>query len=89
MLMQFDNTEPALVERQVGDGSVILFASAMDLEWNNLPLQSLFLPFVHETLRHLVQPELKQKAYSVGDSFPLIWMRMQEVLALELRTATR
>ena len=67
--MQFDNTEPALVERQVGDGSVILFASAMDLEWNNLPLQSLFLPFVHETLRHLVQPELKQKAYSVGDSF--------------------
>ena len=69
VLMQFDNTEPALVERQVGDGSVILFASAMDLEWNNLPLQSLFLPFVHETLRHLVQPELKQKAYSVGDSF--------------------
>ena len=69
VLMQFDNTEPALVERQVGDGSVILFASAMDLEWNNLPLQSLFLPFVHETLRHLVQPELKQKAYSIGDSF--------------------
>ena len=69
VLMQFDNTEPALVERHVGDGSVILFASAMDLEWNNLPLQSLFLPFVHETLRHLVQPELKQKAYSVGDSF--------------------
>ena len=71
VLMQFDNTDPALVERQVGDGSVILFASAMDLEWNNLPLQSLFLPFVHETLRHLVQPELKQKAYSVGDSFPV------------------
>ena len=46
--MQFDNTEPALVERQVGDGSVILFASAMDLEWNNLPLQSLFLPFVRK-----------------------------------------
>jgi hypothetical protein len=71
VLMQFDNTEPALVERQVGEGKVILFASAMDLEWNNLPLQGLFLPFVHETLRHLVQPELKQRSYQVGDNFSL------------------
>jgi hypothetical protein len=71
VLMQFDNTEPALVERKVGDGKVIFFASAMDLEWNNLPLQGLFLPFVHETLRHLVQPELKQRSYQIGDSFSL------------------
>jgi hypothetical protein len=71
VLMQFDNTEPALVEREVGDGKVIFFASAMDLEWNNLPLQGLFLPFVHETLRHLVQPELKQRSYQIGDSFSL------------------
>lgn len=71
VLMQFDNTEPALVERAVGEGKVILFASALDLEWNNLALQGLFLPFVHETLRHLVQPELKQRAYQIGDSFTL------------------
>ena len=69
VLMQFDNTEAALVEREAGNGTVIFFASAMDLEWNNLPLQGLFLPFIHETLRHLVQPESKQRAYSVGDSF--------------------
>ena len=69
VLMQFDNTEPALVEKEFGQGNVIFFASTMDLEWNNLPLQGLFLPFVHETLRHLVQPELKQRAYSIGDSF--------------------
>lgn len=71
VLMQFDNTEPALVENTVGEGKVILFASAMDLEWNNLPLQGLFLPFVHETLRHLVQPESNQRSYQVGDNFSL------------------
>lgn len=71
VLMQFDNTEPALVEREIGEGKVILFASSMDLEWNNLPLQGLFLPFIHETLRHLVQPPAKQRAYDVGDSFSL------------------
>ncbi len=69
VVMQFDNSDPALMEREIGEGKVILFASAMDLEWNNLPLQGLFLPFIHETLRHLVQPELKQRAYSIGDSF--------------------
>jgi hypothetical protein len=69
VVMQFDNSDPALMERQIGEGKVILFASAMDLEWNNLPLQGLFLPFIHETLRHLVQPELKQRAYSIGDTF--------------------
>lgn len=71
VLMQFDNTEPALVERFVGDGKVLLFASSLDLEWNNLALQGLFLPFVHETLRHLVQPEMKQRAYQVGETINL------------------
>ena len=71
VLMQFDNTEPALVERNVGAGKVILFASTMDLEWNNLALQGLFLPFVHETLRHLVEPETDQRSYQIGDNFSL------------------
>ncbi len=71
VVMQFDNSDPALMEREVGEGKVILFASAMDLEWNNLPLQGLFLPFIHETLRHLVQSDLKQRAYSIGDTFSL------------------
>jgi hypothetical protein len=71
VLMQFDNSEAALVERSVGAGRVILFASTLDLEWNNLALQGLFLPFVHETLRHLVQSDNKQRAYQVGDSFSL------------------
>jgi len=69
IIMQFDNSEAALVERTIGSGKSMLFASSMDLEWNNLALQGLFLPFVHETLRHLVQPELRQRAYQVGNSF--------------------
>ena len=71
VLMQFDNTEAALVERDVGEGKVLLFASSLDLEWNNLALQGLFLPFVHETLRHLVRSEVGQSAYEIGDSISL------------------
>ena len=71
VLMQFDNTEPALVERDHGQGKVMLFASTLDLEWNNLALQGLYLPFVHETLRHLVQSDIRQRAYAVGDTINL------------------
>lgn len=71
VLMQFDNTEPALVERDYGQGKVMLFASTLDLEWNNLALQGLYLPFVHETLRHLVQTDVRQRAYVVGDTINL------------------
>ena len=71
VLMQFDNSEAALVENDVGEGKVLLFASSLDLEWNNLALQGLFLPFVHETLRHLVRSEAGQSAYEIGDSINL------------------
>jgi len=71
VLMQFDNTEAALVEKDVGEGKVLLFASSLDLEWNNLALQGLFLPFVHEALRHLVRSEVGQSAYEIGDSINL------------------
>lgn len=66
VLMQFDNGLPAFLERAVGDGRVLLFASSLDTEWSNLPLQGLYLPWVHESLRYLVQPHLKERAYRVG-----------------------
>lgn len=71
VLMRFDNRDPALVEGEAGDGRILMFASTMDLEWNNLPLQGMFLPFVHESLRHLVQPPTKQRAYEVGQVIDL------------------
>lgn len=71
VLMQFDSAEPALVERAVGAGRTLLFASSLDLEWNNLALQGLFLPFVHETLRHLAQAEDIRRDFGIGTSFTL------------------
>ena len=71
VLMRFDNAEPALVEQAVEAGRVILFASSLDLEWNNLALQGLFLPFVHQTLRYLLPSDTRPRSYQVGDYIPL------------------
>ena len=71
VLMRFDNGDPALVERNVGKGRTLLFASALDMEWNNLPLQNMYLPFLHEMLKHLSHTEEKKPSYVVGEKIEL------------------
>ena len=53
VIARFDTGEPALVERAAGRGRVIVFASTLDLNWNDLALKPMFLPFVHQLGRHL------------------------------------
>ena len=53
VLARFDTGEPALVERAAGRGRVLVYASTLDLSWNDLALKPMFLPFVHQLGRHL------------------------------------
>jgi len=53
VLARFDTGEPALVERTPGRGHAIVFASTLDLSWNDLPLKPVFLPFIHQLGRRL------------------------------------
>jgi hypothetical protein len=48
VLARFDDNSPALVEQPVGEGKVLVWASSVDAYWTNLPLQPVFLPFVHQ-----------------------------------------
>lgn len=45
-LLRFEGGVPALIERQVGQGRVLLWTGSLDLAWSNLPLQSVFMPLV-------------------------------------------
>jgi len=71
VLMQFDNGQPALMERAVGEGRALMFASALDLSWSNLPLQGLYLPFVHESVNYLAKASDIVRSYRVGQSVDL------------------
>ncbi len=53
VLARFSSGHPALFERIMEKGKTILFPSALDLEWNNLCLKSVFVPFVHQLARRL------------------------------------
>jgi hypothetical protein len=49
---RFDDGSPALVERATGSGKVLIWASSFDQNWTTLPLQPVFLPFVHQLGKH-------------------------------------
>ena len=53
VLARFDDGSAALVEGRRGTGRVLVWATGLDRFWNNLPLQPVYLPFVHRVTRYL------------------------------------
>ncbi len=45
-LLAWDNGMPAMVQRKVGLGRIVVYTGTLDLAWGNLPLQSVFMPLV-------------------------------------------
>jgi hypothetical protein len=69
VLARFDDGSPALVERRIGEGRVLLWASTLDSFWNDLSVQPIFLPFVHQLVR-----------YTSGRGETLPWFTAGQVL---------
>jgi hypothetical protein len=53
VLARFDDGGPALVERRVGQGRVLVWSSSLDGLWNDVAVQPIFLPFVHQLARYV------------------------------------
>ena len=71
VLARFDDGRPALTERQVGAGRVLLWGSTLDSFWNDLALKPVYLPFVHRLTEHLA-----------GYTPPTPWFSTGQVLDL-------
>lgn len=75
VLARFDDGNPALVERRVGDGVVMLWSSTMDNFWNDLVLKPVFLPFAHRVAQHLASYTPPTPWYSAGQVLNLAEQR--------------
>ncbi|MGH9661091.1 MAG: VWA domain-containing protein, partial [Bryobacteraceae bacterium] len=62
---------PVLLEKQIGEGRVLVFASTLDNISNDFPLHASFVPFVAETARYLGRIEEQTGGYSVGSHYEL------------------
>lgn len=52
-LLRYQGGVPALVERQVGQGRVLLWTSSVDYDWSSLPTQAVFMPLVQRIVGYL------------------------------------
>jgi hypothetical protein len=52
VLARYDDGAVAMVEKRVGLGRVLLFTSTLDNYWNDLALQPVYLPLVHQMTRY-------------------------------------
>ena len=55
------------MERRVGNGRVLVWTSSLDLQGNDLPLKSVFLPFVHRMVTTLASYTERPSWLTVGD----------------------
>lgn len=69
VLARFDAGTPALLERQVGSGRVLLWASTLDLSWSDLPLKPVYLPFIHRSMQYLASYREPSPWLTVGQVF--------------------
>lgn len=67
IIARFDDGAPALVERRVGNGRVLVWTSSLDLQGNDLPLKAVFLPFVHRMVTTLASYTERPSWLTVGD----------------------
>ncbi|MFQ5541375.1 MAG: hypothetical protein ACE5E2_00980, partial [Candidatus Binatia bacterium] len=52
-LLNLANGDPLLVEKKVGPGRVLLFTTAADLEWSDLPFKTVYLPLMQSLVSYL------------------------------------
>jgi len=66
-LARFDDGEPALLERRIGNGRVLMWTSTLDTSWTDLALKPVFVPFVHRVVRYLGAYREPKPWRTVGD----------------------
>jgi hypothetical protein len=70
---------PLLVDRKVGEGHVVIFASAFDNIANNLPTQPVWLPFLEQTTHELGGVGTARGNYKVGSYVDLRTVKERNV----------
>jgi len=82
ILARYDDGSPALAERRVGDGRVLVWTSTLDSFWNDLALQPVFLPFVHQLVRHTSGTTEALPAFTAGQVIDVSDARAMETAGL-------
>ena len=68
VIVRLSDQTPLLLEKQIGEGRVVLFTSGLDNLTNDFPLNPAFVPFIEQTARYLSGSE-RQGGARVVDAY--------------------
>jgi hypothetical protein len=71
VIARMDDGAPAVTERAVGRGKVVLWATSLDEYWTDLPLQPVFLPFIHEAAKYAARYSDSRPFFIAGEALDL------------------
>lgn len=71
VILSYANGDPALLEREVGQGRSLLFTSTFDESWGNFAIWPSFLPFIQELVRYAVAANRPQTVIPLGQSLTI------------------
>jgi hypothetical protein len=72
VLARFGDDRPAILEASVGKGVSMALVSAIDNDWNDFARQSVFLPWLHQTVRYLAVQTGQKTVYTSGELLPIL-----------------
>ena len=70
-ILAYKDNAPALIERKVGDGRVVMLTTTVDREWTDLPVRTAFLPLMQRNIQYLAR-----RATSAGKDRPVVGERV-------------
>ncbi|MGM0557104.1 MAG: BatA domain-containing protein, partial [Myxococcota bacterium] len=66
-VLSYKDDSPALIERHVGDGRVMLLTTTLDREWTDFPVRTAFLPLMRRAVQYLAR-----RVTSTGREKPVV-----------------
>jgi hypothetical protein len=69
VMLRFENGTPLLFEQPQQKGRLLVFASPLDREWNDLAIHPLFVRFIAESTAYLAGARAAPAAATVGSAF--------------------
>jgi hypothetical protein len=72
IMVRLNNQEPALVERKVGQGRVVICATSADARWSQLPLKPSFVPLLYTLAGHAGQGTGTKRNLKLGEPITTI-----------------
>jgi hypothetical protein len=84
VILRYESGAPALIEREVGKGRVMLLTTTVDREWTDLPIRAGFLPLMREVARTLVGASDEDDAATLLVGEPRLLSVAGDVQTLEI-----